>query len=250
MRPWKVVSLEIDYPAIAIGDYFEKYFDVPLLRTCRNTRTEWIRHSKKSIINLTKKSLQEITTRKLVVYGSGNFHHYTYGLCMHASRMCQDFGYIHFDHHNDYNIEPEREIRGEIACGTFVKTILEDTNASAALFVGSRPPKEALINGIPHPYIYEEHLRTHSRFNKLERLLKQLPDDVYLSFDLDVMCKSAIITAWDQGNLKIHELMKAISIIKKNKNIIGADILGYGDPQNKLGGKDLYVKIAQSILKS
>ncbi|OGH60207.1 MAG: hypothetical protein A2725_04560 [Candidatus Magasanikbacteria bacterium RIFCSPHIGHO2_01_FULL_33_34] len=140
--------------------------------------------------------------------------------------------------------------KNELNCGTFIKAILQDTNASSALFIGNRPPKSQLLKGIPHLYLLEKHLCTGKKFEKLKTKLKHLPDDVYLSFDLDVMDVQAIKTAWDQGTLTIPEIMQCIEIIKQHKNIIGADINGYIGPPDIFPDRSLYLKIANSILLS
>ena len=64
------------------------------------------------------------------------------------------------------------------------------------------------------------------------------------------MHKSTITTAYDQGSLKVRELMKCISLIKQSKHIIGADVLGYADITGRAPGKKLYAKIVASLLQS
>ena len=80
--------------------------------------------------------------------------------------------------------------------------------------------------------------------------MKRLPDEVYLSFDLDLMCESEMHTDFYQGDVKADELLRAIDIIKKNKKIIGADILGYAGYSKEIQGLDLYGKIASSVMEA
>ncbi len=238
MTLWELVSLELDYPAREIGKYFEKELKIKRVK-CRK---EKIYDEKTTICRIVNRALGKSSKRKLVMYGSGFYHHFTYGLCRHADRVSEDYAYIHFDHHDD-----SRKLRhNRIDCGAFVKDILEDTNASAVLYIGTNAPKN-----LPVPNklsIAEYHLRRGKRFQKLEWKLKNLPEEVYLSFDLDVMDKSIIGTVYDQGSLKTRELMKCISLIKRSKHIIGADVLGYRGVRGKVHGKELYKKIVNSLL--
>src|SRR3989339_177768 len=95
----QIISLETDQPGKMIGDHFEKKSDLNIVRV--NTPDK-VLHDKKEINQLIEEKIGYIGEEKLVVYGSGRYHHYTYGLCKLADRISNDYGYIHFDHHNDY----------------------------------------------------------------------------------------------------------------------------------------------------
>lgn len=244
MGLWELVSLELDQPGKRIGEYFEKTLKLDIKRVSYRKERDYV--SKDLICRMVNKALGKGPERKLVFYGSDYYHHFTYGLCKHADRFNDSYAYVHFDHHSDcFN----GGIKSEISCGSFVDDILKDSNASAVLFLGSRPPihtdfsKKACIS------LLEEQLR-HYSFRKLEKRLSKLPDEVYLSFDLDVMSEGAITTAYNQGTLQTKELMKILDAIKRTKRIIGDDILGYGDIEGKEIGKELYAKIARSLLQA
>ncbi len=255
MEQWRLISLEIDDSAKEIGEYFEQKFPHEIARAEPLQKAK-IEDAKKNINRFIDNALGNGLERKLVVYGSGFFHHYTYGLCRHADRLSDEYCYIHFDHHDDYeSIFFLRQ--DEINCEGFVKKILEDTNAKKAFFVGSNVMSLGPGHSSRH-CILEHQLRSGNMYEDFRDKLCDLPKDAYLSFDLDVMTPKAICTDFDQGTLKTKELLELIDLIKGNKNIIGADILGYStvrnfefpneDIPNK--GKELYAAIATSLLEA
>ena len=86
-------------------------------------------------------------------------------------------------------------------------------------------------------------------FRKLESGLESLPQDVYLSFDLDVMDYSLMKTGYPQGSLRHKELMKCIEMIKQSKHIIGSDVLGYAGQTGNEPGKQVYKAIVASLMQ-
>ena len=57
---------------------------------------------------------------------------------------------------------------------------------------------------------------------------------VYLSIDKDVLSRKEVSTNWDQGDMMIGELLRWICFIRRNAELLGADICGeppgYGSP--------------------
>ena len=245
MTLWELVSLELDKPAEEIGRYFEE--QGIKIRRVKNIRKP-LAKKKTTICKIVNKALGNNQKRKLVVYGSGSYHHFTYGLCRHADKISDNYGYIHFDHHDD-SYEPAD--RSTICCAGFVRSIIDDTNASRVLYIGAYQP------GFRLP-IAQELLPSQLReecSKEFKESLAELPKEVYLSFDLDVMDTSVIWADYCQGMLKTKKLMRLISMIKKTKHIIGADVLGYAaedrcDNSIKTSGKELYARIIKSLLKA
>ncbi|OGH79434.1 MAG: hypothetical protein A2224_00535 [Candidatus Magasanikbacteria bacterium RIFOXYA2_FULL_40_20] len=249
MEKWEIISLETDYSGETVAEFLEKEAGLPIKRRMQHKRKEYIVKLKQRIIRIISEAVGASKNRKMVVMGSGSFHHYTYGLCKHADKISQNYGYIHFDQHDDYQYEEELGYRDKqrLGCGSFVKDILEDTNASAALFIGSVPPKPILVPGKRHLHIKDKEIASGNWFEKLQKKLAWLPFEVYLSFDLDVMEGKAITTAWSPGFMTTKDLLRAIAIIKKSKKIIGADIIGYGGADNIVPGRELYQKIIKAL---
>jgi len=254
MEPWEIISLETDYSGQAIGAYFEEELGMKIRRV-RNLKKEDLKLDKDDIFKLTSSALKGGLERKLVLYGSGAYHHYTYGLCRHADRLSGNYAYMHFDHHNDHFKHEEiyGEYRGKarISCGAFLADLLKDTNASAVMLIGSNMGSQTPVKNKIYKAITEKHLRAIRGFRRFGRDLSALPEDVYLSFDLDVMTKRCLRSAYDQGTLKPKELFKMIETIKRNKRIISADVLGFaGMLDQTLPGKSLYKDIVLSLLES
>ena len=253
MVDWQIISLETEPTACVIGDYFEAIFKDKIMRIKANIN---MYYKKTSIDMLIKSIVKSTETRKLILGCSGYFHHYTYGLCRHADNHSQNYGYFHFDHHNDFwSYMPKRK---EIHCGGFVDQILQDTNASAAFFVGTKvmtwPKGKIFPRYLPN--ISEEELRSKGGFirksgtNLLEERISHLPHDAYLSFDLDVLSKSEMFSDFNQGDMGEQDLLSALNIIKRNKQIIGADIFGYAGKDIKSKSLRVYEHIVNSLLEA
>lgn len=242
MGLYDIVSLELDYPGEAIGKYLRSTGMNIKRKETAEKEHDYI--EKQTICEIVENTLRG-NNRNLVLLGSGYYHHFTYSLCLHADRFSDNYAYIHFDHHNDYFDSTFKTTY--IHCGSFVRSILVDTNASSALFIGVRPPKKVLKSKL-HMSLLEEQLRSENGLEKFQKKLSKLPSDVYLSFDLDVLNTKIMHTAYDQGTLKQRELMDMINIIKKTKTIISADIVGYADVDGKKQGKDIYAKIISSLM--
>ena len=265
MGLWELISLEMDYSGETIGDYFENTLGRKIRRN-KYVRKEVKQENKETVCNITRRAVAGGQDKKLVVYGCGYYHHYTYGLCKYADRLSEDYGYIHFDHHEDYWREDMKKdyLRGfskprlnkdrnRIDCGSFVADILYDTNASALLLVGSTLNRAVpkMLKDKPHESLSEKQFRNKTGMDMFKRRLDKLPEDVYLSFDLDVMEIKYIETAYSQGTLKPKELMAMIEAIKSSKNIISADVLAYGGLYNRTKpGRKLYREIVDSLMEA
>lgn len=245
MTTWQLTSLEMDYPGERIGKFLEQKLN--LKKRVRFSSKEHVEVNKKAIRKIISNCLNIKDGRPLTFMGSGNYHHYTYGICYHLGKIHQDYGYIHIDQHTDHAnpLGYEGIKNGEVTCGSFVPSLLSDTNARALLLVGSYLGLEdhKQIKGIDYWEI--------DPFNKkdLRQALKSFPKKVYLSFDLDVMQKRFIYTSWGNHNMTLKDVYYLINEVKKTKKIIGADILGYGDIYGKKAGKQLYLQIANALMK-
>ncbi len=238
---WRIVSLEMDSSGEDIGKHFQKFLDKQIHRLCISHGL----YDKDEIVIVLKRKLAQTDKRTLAIYGNGGYHHYTYGLCKAADKLSKEYCYIHFDHHSDYAVSYSE---GRITCGSFVGEILQDTHAQSAFFVGSLPWGSANTHT---NFITKS--RKGSEIDSLDNILKKTPDDVYMSFDLDVMDESEILTDFSRGTMKADKLLQMISAIKRKKRVISADILGYAmDNSSRFStcekSRQLYVQIAEAVL--
>jgi len=222
---WQIYAIKVDNPSSEIANFFEQHFDDVLKKELRID----IAVDEGQIKEETRKLFGGLqgNPRKniLAVYGSGFFHHLTYGLC---SLLDREYGYIHFDKHVDgYGYAPCRvnKKNNKISYLNFVNSIHKDTKCAGCFLIGSFIfPCEDIYKSIKKGNLEE----------KLEQGIKILPNDVYLSFDLDVMSNNDITTDFGQGSLRLNELLRIIDFIQKRKSVIGADILGLAATQHLL----------------
>ena len=174
---------------------------------------------KETITNQVNEVTKNLEGKILTIYGHGDFHHYTYGLCNTiAKTRSDDYAYIHIDNHPDarYNYDCT------LGCGSFVRNILEEPEAKTLFLLG---------NG---SYLSEQYLTVEQKTlidntkRTTQRALKKIPSqDVYVSMDLDILTRKEINTGYNQGKLKLNHMLNTIRTIKSEKNMISADMLGY-----------------------
>ena len=221
---WQIYAIEVDNTSSEIADFFEQRFDSVIkqkLQIYTEVDKEKIKEETK---NLFKEYLQEEPRKNiLAVYGSGYFHHLTYGLC---SLIDKEYGYIHLDRHSDgYDPYKVNIKSSKVSHNRFVNSIRRDTKCGDCFLIGSFLfPCEDIYKSIKRGDLEE----------KLEEGLKKLPNDVYLSFDLDVMSNNDITTDFGQGSLRLNDMLRIIDFIQNKKSIIGADILGLAAGQHLL----------------
>lgn len=66
-----------------------------------------------------------------------------------------------------------------------------------------------------------------------EELLARLPTrEVYLTIDKDVLATAAAVTNWDQGQLPLAKLLRAVALIAARTTLVGVDVVGeYAPPR-------------------
>ncbi|MGI6286243.1 arginase family protein [Neomoorella humiferrea] len=169
-------------------------------------------------------ALREIAARLkktkmgITLIGSGDFHYVSYLL---ASYVKTPFALILFDNHADLQPLP----RGvALSCASWLRRAIELPALKKALLIGPR----ALPAGekIPPQYLTKLIFLPKAYHTTLVRALKEVPPNVYISIDKDVLSPEEVITNWDQGALTLQELLSALREIMRVKNVIGADICG------------------------
>lgn len=75
--------------------------------------------------------------------------------------------------------------------------------------------------------IYWNELKDKDLGNFFLSLVKRLPTkEVYISVDKDCLNKESALTNWEEGLLKLDELLLMLKLIKENRDIVGMDIAG------------------------
>lgn len=194
--------------------------------------------------------------RVLTIYGTGWYHHFTYALTKLAleRRGLDGFNwtYFHWDNHrDDWNWRNSNGILLDwLNCANFVDSIVYD-HQGIPFFVGpdSYPRKDAegyRIGGteipIYHNFFTKDLQESQSwpslRPNPLQtglelpsvRDLRETPVETYLTFDLDLLARSEIVTHFPQNDsMTLRRVCQMLDHVRPFKRVFGADILGYAD---------------------
>ncbi|SEF51464.1 agmatinase [Caloramator fervidus] len=155
--------------------------------------------------------------------GSGDFHHLTYSI---ISNIPYEFSLIVFDNHCDYSEVPY----GTISCGSWINQASYLKNISSIIILGvSKISYQSKSNKIYCIEYNKDFIN-----NSINLINKTVKSNVYISIDKDVLDQKYAITNWDQGKMKLDELLFILKYIKSKFKIIGLDISGECKPYNPL----------------
>jgi hypothetical protein len=197
----------------------------------------------------------------LIFYGSGDFHH----LCsLFLSRLNDPVTVVHFDNHPDWTNFPATD-----NCGGWVSRALALRQVARIVTIGPsstdfvhpqlkfanlRAIREGRLevhpwnaapsilwgNPISSPGCRSEdgkliwhNLAIESWPHFIGDLDARLPDTpLWISLDKDVLSPEEATTNWDQGFVKLDEILEAIAILARRREIRGIDVCGdYSQPQ-------------------
>lgn len=192
--------------------------------------------------------------RVLTVYGDGEYHHYTYALHRMAleRRGLGRSTYFHFDNHrDDWGVRPADGSTDWLHCASFVDSLAHDHRA-VPYFMGpevyaKKDSRGYDIRGTNIPIYhnqFSQHRQASQRWTRNDELwgytdarslparrdLAETPTASYLSFDLDLLAQSEIVTNFDQNELvKLRDLVRMVDRVREYKRVFSADILGFPD---------------------
>lgn len=199
----------------------------------------------------------------LVINGSGNFHHHTYGFCRGlVEQDKKPYTVVHFDQHGD-----AKNVSNELACGNYLVNLTNDSEyVQKAVIIGASvmiadsqgmDTTALKLETEIYPYAISEGSFLHMdevpdidvkkgeiafgqalkvSFHRIkeegieqisQRAINRMKtDDVYITVDLDVLTKDYVETEWGNGFMTLDQLLTSIKAIKSEKNVIGLDICG------------------------
>lgn len=221
MKNWKLLVLEHDDASEEIGDFFEKIWAEGVTR---KQLTEKMISRKDFITKEIGDAVGPLEGKILTLYGDGGYHHCTYGLCNTiAKKRSKNYIYIHIDNHTDSHYNQN----GSLDCASFVKNILEEPEAKDVMFIGS-DVDTGKNTSEKYTLLHQRDIVSEYPKKMLEENLKAKNlSDVYCSLDLDVLKRTEIRTDYNQGMLELKHLLQILDIIKQEKEVISADMLGY-----------------------
>ncbi len=211
----------------------------------------------------------------LAFLGSGDFHHVSAMLIERAaSHAGEPFTVVHFDNHPDW----VRRTHG-MHCGSWVNRALTIPHVAKVITSGVcskdlQHPEwkganlDALKRGKLELFAYEQPpsavsgdygsgasfrqdgRRIHwscisdmglAEFTDL-LLTRVQTATIYVTLDKDVLAASDAVTNWDQGKLRLDDLVSLIRALAAHHTIIGADVIGDYSPVDHAGGAWPFIK--------
>lgn len=257
-KDWQIIVLLHDESSRQVAEFFTGIYPIRIGKFPK--RIKRLSLKKKIIKNI--KHISKKTglngDRVLTLVGAGGKHQYTYGLCkVLADKKSEEYGYIHFDLHSDTKQTIDNS---HIGCASFVQHLLEDGGKVKKIFYVGCCQEVSLPDVIDVENFQDKTILKNYKNVKEESArdlmipLKNLPEDVYISMDLDVLGRKDIHTGFGYGSMSLEKLIQCLEIIKSEKNIIGADVLGYEAEKFMEKGtktyKEIYEKNKQKSLKT
>jgi hypothetical protein len=212
--------------------------------------------SKSTLVNYFRREVYDPgiwSDRVLTIYGDGCFHHWTYALTRLAlgRRNVGEWTYFHFDQHrDDWDKRDDQGLTPILHCANFVDQIAHDFGGTPFMVGPDAYPKQDSrgynICGkrIPlyHNFFTQALQQSRGWRNNavmssqtgLElpaaRDLRETPTPSYLSFDLDLLSHSEIVTNYDQNDdMTLRRVCQILDKVRPYKRVFSADILGFPD---------------------
>lgn len=187
---------------------------------------DWIELGDISESNLfcTHRALKKISERisrqagrGITFIGNGNYHYVTY---LFLRKINRPFTLILFDNHTDTKLADQGQ--GLLSCGSWVAEALADLPClKRALIIGVCSELQGFSGSLKDKIILWPET------GPWENLVSVIPTrDIYISIDKDVLDRAYAVTNWDQGKMKLPELLAALKKLIRQKNILGMDICG------------------------
>jgi len=207
-----------------------------------------------------KSVLSECINNPVKLFGSGDFHHISSLL---ISRYRDPISVIVFDHHPDWDLLPPRlgcgswinrilelnNVSKVVLVGASSRDIstsgIQTANLGALrdnrleIFPYAHEPSKAFFRDVPENFsiaqrkaiffteISWRELKGRNFSRLISQVVERLPTQkVYLSIDKDCLRNDYALTNWEEGFLNLDQLLGALRLIKKEKEIIGTDICG------------------------
>jgi arginase family enzyme len=171
-----------------------------------------------------QKRLRSRKAKAIALSGSGNYHYVTY---LFLSDVEMPFTLVLFDHHTDMLPSPCDSV---ISCGSWVTTSIEECPLlKHVVIIGARSDLAGIV---PAEYssrvsVFQEGTLGWVEPSTKHAILSAIPTrNVYVSIDKDVLDEDDAITNWDQGDMRLEELLDLLSFIARHKDICGLDLCG------------------------
>ena len=180
-----------------------------------------------------------------LLYGSGDFHHVT---ALRLRSVAESVVLVAFDNHPDWDVRPPKW-----ACGGWVNRALELPNVRLAsiwgcnnfecwwpyqIFGNRRAERTGILE--VHPWADDRPLKDRQRKGailhdnwrgRFEKFAQGLvPENVYVTIDLDCLRMEEAVTNWESGRFAVTDLRWALGKLRESSRIVGGDICGAYSP--------------------
>lgn len=167
---------------------------------------------------------------------NGNYHYLSK---FWIEKISRPFNLVVFDHHTDMQ---EAALIQTLSCGNWILESLKEVNLINKVWLIG--PPEADFSKVEETYKNRVVFISEAEagiFEKKEKILRNKELDelaasnlpVYISVDKDVLSEEELKVNWEQGSMKLNTLTGIIRYIKENCDVIGMDICGEPDINEK-----------------
>jgi arginase family enzyme len=183
------------------------------------------RYCRKDSLRRIGTRLKRRSRRGVTFLGSGNYHYVSLLL---LSEIREPFTLVLFDHHTDMMPSPDPSL---IACGSWLSEALERLPLlRKAIVVGAQanvPLHRPSGSSSRVAVISENEIRESTMDRVVGKILTFMETDtVYISIDKDVLDPSDALTQWDQGSMRLPDLLAAVRQILVHAAVCGLDVCG------------------------
>ncbi len=176
----------------------------------------------KSVDEIKNAALESIKAGKFLLAFGGD-HSVSIGLIKAASEIYPEIGVIQIDAHSDLR-DTWNGSRNNHAC--IMRRVVSDMKLKTVqVGIRSFSPEEVVFmkeKGLKPFFAHE----TEGRFDWIEEAIEELPENVYLTIDVDGLDPSVMPGTGtpEPGGLAYRQLTRLISELGKKRNVMAADI--------------------------
>lgn len=163
--------------------------------------------------------LRLVPDKGLTFLGSGNYHYTALALMKEIRRP---FTLVLFDHHTDLN---KGQIGPLLSCGSWVRHAIAGVpDLKKVIMIG---PDPLSVRSVPEAIRRQVIIFPESPLLSGEQVASAIPTKtIQISIDKDILSPRFAKTNWDQGNLSIDQLCRAVAILLTKKEVEEIDVCG------------------------
>ncbi|MBS5547171.1 MAG: arginase family protein [Lachnospiraceae bacterium] len=174
------------------------------------------------------KQLGELGAEGIHFLDSGNYH---YATKLWTDRICQPFDLLVLDHHTDMQ---QPAFGGILSCGGWLRTALEENKFLQRVCLmgpSEKMAEEDEIGEFGDRLLFFDEEKMQKGFWREflsdggeEEPKKRRP--LYISLDKDILCEEEAAVNWDQGTVRLSEVLEVLEAAFRSRPVIGADLCG------------------------